>query len=365
MEQQPQDAPSVEPSTSEQHYTESEAHDDDSETPHASPHDSPRLSPTPADGADPTSKATAPIQKRRRVTRACDECRRKKIKCDGKQPCTHCTVYSYGRLLCRNISGVGLITNAVSVECTYDQPSNRRRNAAPQYIEALESQLKRAQTILKLVIPNVDLNDPNLEVKLQQGFITPSPQVANDTLVNDTQATGQTQDPSADPHLESMVKSTGQLDLDEQGNLAYHGHSSGLSFVRRMREQLGDVMGPEGQATPFVKSRPISQVFDSPRSATDSPWDPPAGTDLPTREVAYELCDNAVNDAASLLRFVHFPTFKNQLDALYDKAPETWGNDENAFLPLLYATMALGTLFAKDECSDLDRKGYETAIERG
>lgn len=25
-----------------------------------------------------------------------DECRRKKIKCDGKQPCTHCTVYSYG-----------------------------------------------------------------------------------------------------------------------------------------------------------------------------------------------------------------------------------------------------------------------------
>lgn len=36
-------------------------------------------------------------QKRRRVTRACDECRRKKIKCDGKQPCTHCTVYSYGQ----------------------------------------------------------------------------------------------------------------------------------------------------------------------------------------------------------------------------------------------------------------------------
>lgn len=38
-----------------------------------------------------------PIQKRRRVTRACDECRRKKIKCDGKQPCTHCQIYNYGR----------------------------------------------------------------------------------------------------------------------------------------------------------------------------------------------------------------------------------------------------------------------------
>jgi hypothetical protein len=91
-------------------------------------------------------RASAPLQKRRRVTRACDEwcvfllyislpdfyencvlkctpkhtpslpsklifltlsrrcktnfeticSRRKKIKCDGKQPCTHCTVYSYG-----------------------------------------------------------------------------------------------------------------------------------------------------------------------------------------------------------------------------------------------------------------------------
>lgn len=53
-----------------------------------------------ANGADPSgsmNRPGAPLQKRRRVTRACDECRRKKIKCDGKQPCTHCTVYSYGK----------------------------------------------------------------------------------------------------------------------------------------------------------------------------------------------------------------------------------------------------------------------------
>lgn len=48
------------------------------------------------DAAEST-QAQMPVQKRRRVTRACDECRRKKIKCDGKQPCTHCSVYSYGK----------------------------------------------------------------------------------------------------------------------------------------------------------------------------------------------------------------------------------------------------------------------------
>lgn len=68
----------------------------------ASPHsDSPEIQedePSVNDVADDQGPKPQPLQKRRRVTRACDECRRKKIKCDGKQPCTHCTVYSYGKL---------------------------------------------------------------------------------------------------------------------------------------------------------------------------------------------------------------------------------------------------------------------------
>ena len=40
---------------------------------------------TPSSSTHPgqPSKSSIPMQKRRRVTRACDECRRKKIKCDG------------------------------------------------------------------------------------------------------------------------------------------------------------------------------------------------------------------------------------------------------------------------------------------
>lgn len=62
--------------------------------------ESAQASPSATPAADtkgvPAAKTPGQLQKRRRVTRACDECRRKKIKCDGKQPCTHCTVYSYG-----------------------------------------------------------------------------------------------------------------------------------------------------------------------------------------------------------------------------------------------------------------------------
>ena len=278
------------------------------------------------------------------------ECRRKKIKCDGKQPCTHCTVYGY--------------------ECTYDQPSNRRRNTAPQYIEALEKQLARANAILKTVLPGADLNDPTLEAKLQQGLLTASPAVSsppNNTIPTPAPHTDQNgAEIPTDAQLESMVRSTGQLDLDEQGHLEYHGRSSGLSFVKRMREQLGDMMGPEVQGTPFVKStRPLSQVFDSPRSATDSPWD--NGLELPPKEEARALCDSAIEDAGALLRVVHYPSFLKQLDSIYDTPHDEYTNEENIFLPLLYSVLVLGTLFARDDAGALEvaSKDYESAIAEG
>jgi hypothetical protein len=44
---------------------------------------------SPQDDNEGTPNASGgPAPKRRRITRACDECRRKKIKCDGKQVIT-------------------------------------------------------------------------------------------------------------------------------------------------------------------------------------------------------------------------------------------------------------------------------------
>ncbi|KAK5160830.1 hypothetical protein LTR04_004517 [Oleoguttula sp. CCFEE 6159] len=314
----------------------------------------PNLSPS-ASAADTSSgqapKSLPPVQKRRRVTRACDECRRKKIKCDGKQPCTHCTVYSY--------------------ECTYDQPSNRKRNPTPQYIEAIEQRLHRAEALLKIVLPNVDPGDPDVDAVLQQGNLPssvpglgqpsssgakPRPPLGKPTVSSES---------VKDPHLESMVKATGQLDLDEQGYWDYHGHSSGLSFVRRMREHMGDIMGPEGKSTPFVKTRPMSQVFESPTSNAGSPMDVFPSPELPSQEVARQLCSNSVNDASALLRVVHQPTFWKSFDRIYSTAPENYNSEDIRFLPLLYVVIALGCLFAKEEHSDLEQLGYGNAIDQG
>ena len=178
-------------------------------------------------------------------------------------------------------------------------------------------------------------------------------------------------DSKSDTNIEAMMKAVAQLDMDEAGNWDYHGHSSGLSFVRRMREQLGDLMGPETLATPFVKNRPLSQVFDSPRSmalSADSPGlSEPSGaaTDLPPKNTAQEICKGAVDEAAALLRVVHKPSFWQSVDRLYAVPQEQWSNEDHKFLPLFHSALALGHLFSKPEQATVETGSYESAIQQG
>ncbi|KAJ5668739.1 hypothetical protein N7462_009809 [Penicillium macrosclerotiorum] len=285
-----------------------------------------------------------PMQKRRRVGRACDECRRKKIKCDGKQPCTHCTVYSY--------------------ECTYDQPSNRRRNPAPQYVEALEARMHKAEAILRTVLPDINLDDPNLDVHATEQRIA--------SAQKERQATGGLQKPPTgsaetggeggdESLLETMVDNSGCLDRDDQGYWDYHGHTSGIIFMRRLRKQLGAV------EPPLARPRSMTQMLESPKSASESPQDAslPPTHDLPPRAVARRLCHNAIDDACSLMRFVHEPSFFASLERIYDTPLDQFSNEENSFLPLLYIVIAVGCLFSDDGAGTLDLTGYEGAIGQG
>ena len=178
-------------------------------------------------------------------------------------------------------------------------------------------------------------------------------------------------DVEKDSMLESMVKNTGSLDLDDRGFWDFHGHSSGLVFIRRMREQFGDMMGEtEGQGTPFVNPRssvPVSFVFDSPSSAGDSPLESnmPNTHGLPPKKCARLLAEATLTEACAIFRFIHQPTFWALFERIYEIPPDQYGNEENRFLPLLYMALAVGCLFAKHEQSKLRYEGYENAIDQG
>ncbi|KAF2229799.1 hypothetical protein EV356DRAFT_493112 [Viridothelium virens] len=69
--------------------------------------------------------------KRRRIARACDMCRKKKIKCDGKQPCGHCQNYK--------------------TECVFTHVEKKRNPPkGAKYIEGLENRLGRMESLLRL-----------------------------------------------------------------------------------------------------------------------------------------------------------------------------------------------------------------------
>jgi hypothetical protein len=230
--------------------------------------------------------------------------------------------------------------------------------------------LKRAKGIFSLIFPTLDLNDSSIDAHLQNGVLPQLP-VGNPRQQQAQHGVRIAQRPgdapradATDSHLESMVKATGQLDLDEDGNWDYHGHSSGLSFMRRIQQDFGHIIGDK---SPF-KYRPHSNVLDSPSSAHPSPADSStpqgAATDLPSRDEARLLCDNALVDAGALLRVVHMPTFTTSFERIYETTPENYSNADTQFLPLLYAVLALGTLFSQPK-EDSDQAIYEANIEAG
>ena len=220
----------------------------------------------------------------------------------------------------------------------------------------------------------MDLNKPNLGVAfppgcgLPPGPVSQSPQPVPQPAPSEPPA--QEQHADKDSLLESMVQHTGSLDLDEEGHWDFHGHSSGMVFLQRLRQQIGDLMGEaEGHGSALAKPRhftPPPQVFESPR-ASESPRDPAVSlvADLPPKEHALEFCEVALDDACALLRFVHRPTFFTMFHQIYDKPPEQWGNEEHRYLPLLYGLMSVGSMFAKNVNSKLGIEGYTTIIDYG
>lgn len=328
-------------------------------------------------GASDAPAGTMPKQKRRRVSRACDECRRKKIKCDGLQPCTHCAVYSYGtdpQTMVQRWT-ISLVTPSLlslladcHADCTYDKPSNRRRNPAPQYLEAVEARLHRAEALLRKFMPDVDLSDPSLDPLVQQEFrnrtrakaqkmqattapaAQPPKRDVGARKEADSRDARDAQD-AQDAQIMSMIETIGQLDLSDRGEWDFHGTSSSAVFLRRMKEHFKGLLGNDYR-TPFLPrppTRPRGLLrLDSPRSNPSSVWDTsalPNIYELPPQDRVKDLCRYSLECATCLLRIVHVPTFYSRLDRLYELPVNSWGNEENRFLGLMYAVMALGCMY--------------------
>lgn len=257
------------------------------------------------------------------------------------------------------------------------------------FVEQLEKKLKRAEAIVGLCFPNMRLDDGRFDAMLEKGSAPNTqdrPYSPSSTLGNGVKSESSSQT-SPDPHnlrpvesnehnLESMIHSTGTIDLDERGRFSYYGAASGLSFIKRLDEDLGEQPPDprQGRKPDSPPSRLISDVmmrWPSPdrshqHEARDSPSEHDHDIDeLPSRKVARRLCHYALEDATAIISPVHLPSFYASFDRIFDRKSHNYEDQDHKFLPLLYTVMALGCLFANDNESDLERHGYERAADQG
>jgi hypothetical protein len=235
----------------------------------------------------------------------------------------------------------------VIVECTYDQPSNRRRNPAPQYIEALENRLQRTEALLKAILPDVDVNNPDFD----PSKLLPEMRTAAAAKINGNYASGRATEgfiADKDSLLDSMVEATARLDVDETGHVDFHGHSSGLTYLSHLNNRFGGLLGE-------VKLGSASWPIGAGTVQSPAPSLSPVGENLPNvglsfcKETAKTLVEICLDSACVLMRFIHKPSFMSMVERIYEIGEDDYEEDENTFLPLFYMALGVGCLFVDDK----------------
>ncbi|KAI5458857.1 fungal-specific transcription factor domain-containing protein [Mariannaea sp. PMI_226] len=291
-------------------------------------------------------------RKRRRITRACDDCRRKKIKCDGGRPCASCADFTS--------------------ECTYEKPSVREGGAKSKEVEALEKKLRRAESLLRKFIPDLDLEN-DFPPALAHLRLPSSAAVDVDSNGEASEAAPMVEaggDAISDrARFIQLVQRTGQLDLTDSDEYVFHGLSSGAAFLSRISQQFPALVRYDPR-TPFLPQphRPfLASPMDGLPVYSANPWWQ-ANYDfmkLPPRDLASSLCEYSFNCASCILQVIHAPSFWKMFDKLYEERPQEYTHEERRFVGLLFSIIALGSMYDVDENDPTNPDHYAVAMDRG
>ncbi|AEO62773.1 uncharacterized protein THITE_57956 [Thermothielavioides terrestris NRRL 8126] len=311
--------------------------------------------------------------KRRRIARACDMCRKKKIKCDGKLPaCTHCTNYK--------------------TECVFTQVEKKRNPPkGAKYIEGLENRLGRMEHLLRLSgllsedddgATDLGTLEKKLAEKHQQS--RQASQAASDPTSPSHPASGPdasgstphsslaTPEPAKDGEKRRSATPEKEHQDDEQeevaelsemmcslvtnnyGETRYIGSSSGFSIfspkgIQWVNEKMGD--------TSFQQMISDVSIDDHKWTA----WKPDVFGDLFRRTIFRELPPKP--EALSLLvdyfenfncmfPLFHQPTFMHLVERQYSNDPYTgsgWWASLNVALAIAHRLRVMSNLVPQEE----------------
>ncbi|CDK26153.1 unnamed protein product [Kuraishia capsulata CBS 1993] len=276
------------------------------------------------------------IQKKKRAIRACDKCRKKKVKCDGKQPCIHCTVYSY--------------------ECTYDQPPTRKKAMISHGPQKAPAQHHNSQ-----YNSNNNSGNGGQAMGVSQtwsGTVNPSEdadiiqRLLNRLRVYD-EALGKLLPDAKTPDSKLNINALKLLSVLEKVDVK----KEDLTLKQVAQMYNASLDSSPGSFVPKNNSN-SSSPQDSYSTGIDGSYESNVGREikiiLPPKEIALKLIYTTWENACVLFRFYHRPAFINDLNELYETDPTNYTNKQQRFLPLVYSVMACGALFLKSDQDTLN-----------
>ncbi|KAH9905029.1 transcriptional regulatory protein GAL4 [Xylariomycetidae sp. FL2044] len=210
---------------------------------------------------------------RARATRACDRCKKRKIRCNGTQPCEVCT--------------------RAAEPCTYDSAYTRGR--APTI-----TRVPDLITVEDACAAETLLHHPNLsatESTLPSGWADPQTHAFSHS--------SHTQSSLGNPGISSQSSPEPAYD-DSQGQ--YIGPTSGVSFLLRVQKRLH-------QAISISQASTIFTFGDAPLQLPE--FDPSFCMMLP-RDDAQRLVDRYFDFAMPTYRFLHRPTIQKWFVEFYE-----------------------------------------------
>ncbi|KAH3447608.1 hypothetical protein KXV91_001854 [Aspergillus fumigatus] len=314
--------------------------------------------------------------KRRRIARACDMCRKKKIKCDGKMPkCSHCTNYK--------------------TDCVFTQVEKKRNPPkGAKYIEGLENRLGRMESLLRLsgLLSEDDGGKTDLgtlEKRLADryhasGSNTPhNPQKINipsqsqiamsqqnssshySTPRLESQSSPRTAATSPESQKESETEVEGLSDMmcslvtNNCGETRYIGSSSGFSIfspkgIQWVNEKTGDNSFQEMISSAYVDDN--KWMYWKPEIFSDI-FARRVFKPLPPKDEAMSLFKDFFDNFNCMFPLYHEPTFMHLVERQYSRDPyegSGWWASINVVLAIAHRVRVMSNLVPQEE----DRKAW-------
>ncbi|KAJ6599296.1 fungal-specific transcription factor domain-containing protein [Mycena vulgaris] len=267
-----------------------------------------------------------PLQlQRRRVWRACEGCRRKKIKCDGIEPtCSQCST-----------SGS---------QCTWLQTKDRAA-LSRHYVQELEARLLHMESLFSQIAPVLDQIGPlpSGAAIAELAAAAPAPPGTDATsaavLTHSVPPKHRASSIPIKAEEDDVSESFGQLALDEYGHMRWIGGSSTMSLIQSFKALTSS---PLHRISPMEEDplAPGTQLHALPG---------PEEVEYPPRDLADKLVNAYFSRFHFLNPVIDKPSFLRKYSQLMDNtADPLFARSEAAFISLVFAVFACSARLVED-----------------